>query len=100
MPGGRSPRCSPTTRRLPTDPSRAPRARQLHLFFTRPRTAWLYGHRTLGRRTALAVLVLSCALLVATGSRGATPGCATAEVRTHDEAVFGHLSTHSRASRL
>lgn len=52
------------------------------------------------RRAAATLLFLSVAAFVGGSSRAASPGCAAAEVRIHDEAVFGHFSTHLAASTL
>ena len=53
------------------------------------------------RRAGALLLVVAAAAAVGSQAKGApTPTCVKAEVRVHDEAVFGHFSTLAAAKQL
>src|SRR6059058_5959391 len=55
------------------------------------------------RRPVVLVLAAGAFTVLALGAGGASPGepaCRAPEVRVHDEAVFGHMSSRAAARRL
>jgi hypothetical protein len=51
------------------------------------------------RRVVLIAALAAAAAVPAVSAGAPVPGCRTAEVRQHDEAVFGHFSTRAAALR-
>jgi hypothetical protein len=54
----------------------------------------------MGRAVATVLLLAVTITFTGAHARAAPPACAVAEVRAHDEAVFGHFSTRAAAVRL
>jgi hypothetical protein len=57
-------------------------------------------HRRARLLTLAAVLCVALTTTVASVHAGSQSGCASNEVRTHDEAVFGHFATRSAAATV
>jgi hypothetical protein len=52
------------------------------------------------RRGLLIAAVVGVVAVAASSAAAGTPSCRTAEIRQHDEAVFGHFATHTAARAL